>query len=152
MGRRKFLVGVQESAIDGFTVLVTPREARKLKVGRPWTLEHQDAMTRVHPQWFFNSPDGYVQIGLRRMEDVTPVPRIRRSVFSRFFGPRYSTPRASALTLATIILVLFGFLAMPGIGDRLGTSPRIRAATRWIVFNVDRQLNDLFSSAKPSLR
>ena len=44
VGRRKVAATVQETSIDGFTVLVSPRNASKLKVGRLWVLEHDGAL------------------------------------------------------------------------------------------------------------
>lgn len=140
-GRQTFQVGVQETAIDGYTVLVGPRQARKLKVGRPWVLEYQDSYTEVHPQWFFNSPDGHVQIGLRRLRDVTPPPRLRQSLLVRWGGSRYADPSVSSATYGGFVLLLFALLALPGLGDRLGTSDRIQDGLKWIVHEVDSSLN-----------
>lgn len=139
-GRKAFRVGVQETSIDGYTVLVGSKEAKKLKVGRPWVLEHQGAYTEVHPQWFFNSPDGQIQIGLRRMRDVTPPPRVRRSLLVRWGGCRYADPSVSSAMYGGFVLLLFALLALPGLGDRLGTSERIQTGLKWIVTGVDSTL------------
>ncbi|MEM9825589.1 MAG: hypothetical protein AAF958_03325 [Planctomycetota bacterium] len=142
-GRRKFRAGVQETSIDGYTILVGPKEARKLKVGKPWILEHQGASIEVHPQWFFNSPDGHVQIGLRRLRDLTPPEPIRRSLLVRMGGVRYANPSVSATAYGGFVLGLFLLLALPGLGDRLGTSDRIQNTLRWVVGEVNKSIDQM---------
>ena len=136
-GRRRLSAGVQETSIDGFTVLVSPKVASKLRVGRTWVLEYQDAIIEVHPQWFFNAPDGHVQIGLRRLRDLTPPEPIRKSLLVRYGGTRYGAPNVSAAMYGGFVLLLFLLFAMPGLGDRLGTSKRIQGAFQSIVLSID---------------
>jgi hypothetical protein len=139
-GRRLFRVTVQETSIDGYTVLVGPKESQKLKVGKPWVLEFQDSFTEVHPQWFFNAADGNIQIGLRRMRDVTPPPRVRRSLLVRWGGFRYADPSISSAMYGGFVLLMFSLLALPGLGDQLGTSSRIQAALKWVVYEVNQAI------------
>lgn len=137
VGRRKARATVQETSIDGFTVLVAPRDASKLKVGRPWLLEHGGARFEIHPQWFFNAPDGHVQMGLRRLRDVTPPEPIRNSLLSRIAGRKYDDPSYSAVAFGGFVLFLFSLLALPGLGDSLGTSKRIQETFRWVIHGLD---------------
>ena len=133
-GRRGLPAGVQETSIDGFTVLVGPAAAKRLKVGRTWTLEHQGAVTEVHPQWFFNSPEGEVQIGLRRLRDITPVEGRTR------VGRGPSLHRCDGgnhlLTYVGGLLAAFCFLALPGPGDYLGTATPIQNVLSTVTFEV----------------
>ena len=141
VGRRKSQASVQETSIDGFTVLVSPRDASKLSVGRPWVLEHEGTRTEVHPQWFFNAPDGHVQMGLRRLRDLTTPPPIRSSLLTRLGGKRYDDPSYAAAAFGGFVLLLFSLMALPGLGDRLGTSDRIQDAFRWVIQGVDQSLD-----------
>lgn len=141
VGRRKALASVQETSIDGFTVLVPANYAHVLKVGRAWVLEYQGAKIEVHPEWFFNSPDGRVQMGLRRMRDLTPPEPIRKSLLLRYAGRRYEDPSYSAAVFGGFVLALFSLMALPGLGDRLGTSSRIQNAFMWLVRSVNHSLN-----------
>ena len=143
VGHRKISATVQETSIDGFTVLVPPKNAPKLKVGRPWVLEYEGARIEVHPQWFFNSPDGHVQMGLRRLRDLTPPQPIRKSLLSRYAGKRYDDPSYSAAIFGGFVLLLFSLMAMPGLGDSLGTSDRIQSTVRWLIKGVDQSINQL---------
>ncbi|MEM8670649.1 MAG: hypothetical protein AAGG48_24195 [Planctomycetota bacterium] len=124
---------MQETSIDGFTVLMSPRVSSKLKVGRPWLLMYDGAKIEVHPQWFFNAPDGQVQIGLRRLRDLTPPAPIRVSLLARLGGRQCADPSVSAVAFGGFVLVLFCLMALPGLGDRLGTSDRIQDGLNWIM-------------------
>ena len=143
VGRRKAIASVQETSIDGFTVLVPPKYAGVLKVGRPWRLDYQGARIEVHPQWFFNSPDGRVQMGLRRMRDLTPPPPIRRFLLMRYAG-RCDDPSYTAAIFGGFVLALFSLMALPGLGDSLGTSHRIQSAVRWVLNGLNHTVNQYF--------
>lgn len=132
-GRRRTRVLVQETSIDGFTILVSPKDSSRLRVGRNWVLEHQGARIEVHPQWMFNSPDGHVQMGLRRLRDLTPPDPIKTSLLTRFGGRRYEDPSYAAAAFGGFVLFLFSLMALPGLGDKLGTSVRIQRAVQWLV-------------------
>ncbi len=141
IGRRQTPAEVQETSIDGFTVLVSPENASKLKVGRPWVMHYDGTCVEVHPQWMFNSPDGHVQLGLRRLRDLT------RPVKATVSNPRrhrvLSQHDASNSTVAFggFVLCLFVAMALPGLGDRLGTSDGIQTTVRWIVGEINATLS-----------
>jgi len=141
IGYRSFNVSVQERSIDGFTVLVPPKYARRLKVGRRWTMHYDGAEVEVHPQWFFSAPDGHVQIGLRLIRDITKMKLVQKSIWSRLL-PNFDLERtaSSSVALGGFVLVLFCSLALPGLGDKLGTSKRIENSVRWMVDGADSTL------------
>lgn len=141
VGRRKINATVQETSIDGFTVLVGPKDAPKLKVGRPWVLEYDGTRIQIHPQWFFNSPDGHAQMGLRRLRDLTQPDPIRRSWLTRFGGSRYENPNNAAVAFGGFVLFLFALMALPGFGERLGTAARIQDAFGWMISSANEMLN-----------
>jgi hypothetical protein len=130
--RRRLKVLVQETSIDGFTVLVKPQDADRLSIGRPWVLEYSGARVEVHGQWFFNSPDGHVQMGLRRLRDLTQPEKCTTSLFSRCKPNSIHDLGFSGVIYAAILLAVFLVLALPGIGDALGTAPKIESAVLWL--------------------
>lgn len=141
VGRRKVRAVVQETSIDGFTVLMSPKTASKLKVGRPWLMQYDGAKVEVHPQWFFNAPDGQVQIGLRLLRDLTPPEPIRISLLARLGGRRWDDPSVSAVAFGGFVLFLFCLMALPGLGDRLGTADRIQDGFYWLLGEANRALS-----------
>lgn len=138
--RRKIYAQVQETSIDGFTVLVSPKDASKLKVGRPWVLEYDGTRVEVHAQWFFNAPNGHVQMGLRRLRDLTRPAPIKTSLLAQYGGKRCEDPSFSAAIFGGFVLALFSMMAMPGLGDSLGTSDRIQDTVQWIIKGIDQSI------------
>jgi hypothetical protein len=141
IGRRKLPAKLQETSIDGFTVLVSPKYGSRLKVGRPWVLEHLGTRIEIHPQWFFNSPDGHVQMGLRRLRDLTPPAPIRKSLLACYGGRRYEDPSYAAAAFGGFVLFLFLLMALPGLGDSLGTSKRIQRTVQWMLKGLDQSVS-----------
>lgn len=140
IGRKQIPVTVQETAIDGFTILVAPNYASRLKVGKRWILEHDGTRIEVHPLWFFNTPDSQVQLGLRRLRDLTRPEDQRNSLLIRFGGSRFRDPNCSATVYGGIVLALFCMLALPGWGDHMGTSKHIQDGLKWLVEGLDDTL------------
>jgi len=137
IGRKRVKATVQETSIDGYTVIVAPSHASKLAVGKSWLLEHDGTKTEVHPLWFFNTPEGDVQLGLKRLRDLTPPENHRRSLLVHFGGVRFQDPSFSAAVYGGFVLSLFLLLALPGWGDHMGTSDRIHDAVNWLVDGLD---------------
>lgn len=123
IGRKRIRGIVQETSIDGFTVLIGPEYTSKLDVSKPWVLDYDKGRHEVHAQWFFHAPDGHVQVGLRRLRDLTKP----GSVKSNWTGPRArsrvsSDSSSSTLAFAGFVIFLLTSMALPGLGDRLGTA------------------------------
>ena len=130
--RRRLKVLVQETSIDGFTVLVKPHDANRLTIGRPWVLEYEGTRVEVHGQWFFNSPDGDLQMGLRRLRDLTKPQSQRGPFFSKWRHSSIHDVGFSGVVYSGMLLAIFLVLAMPGLGDALGTAPKIESAVMWL--------------------
>ena len=126
--RRRLDARVQEISIDGFTVLLRRQDAERLTAGRPWRLEYSGATVEVDGEWFRDSPDGNVQIGLRRLRDLTKLDSTSGSVLSRRRPTSVRESGHSGLIFSGLLLTVFLILAMPGVGDALGTAPRIESA------------------------
>ncbi len=126
---------LQDKSIDGFSVLVEPKHARKLRVGPQWILRAGGEVTEVWAQWMFNAPDGRVQLGLRRLQDLTPQPKASWLPITSSYRKHTTNPE---LLLAGIVLAGFLALSLPGLGDRLGTSGKIQDGAK-ILWNVARE-------------
>ncbi|SRR6056297_1279773 len=123
IGRRRQAVTVQETSIDGFTVLVPPSGAKHLKVGKPWVLDYDATRFEVHAQWFFHAPDGHVQVGLRRLRDLTKIDPIKTGWWAGGHDSRGTdSAHTSTLAFAGFVIFLVTAMSMPGLGDRLGTA------------------------------
>ncbi|TWT83323.1 hypothetical protein CA13_47880 [Planctomycetes bacterium CA13] len=138
IGRRKVAVEVQETSIDGFTVCISSKKAPSIKIGETWQLDYDGTRTEVYPQWFFSSPDGHVQLGLRRLRDLTKPSPIKSSWFGRSRHRHIHDNNSAVIMFGGLLLAFVAVLASPGIGDKLGTSQRIQAGFKWIIQGVNQ--------------
>jgi hypothetical protein len=130
IGWRKVPVVLRETSIDGFTVLVSPKYASRLRVGRAWRLKSQAETSVVHGEWMFMSPEGLLQLGLRRIADITPVERCGGSSWRSLLSPRrlLSRQKSPELAFGGALLLVVALISTPGIGGPLGTAKPIREA------------------------
>ncbi|WP_153555455.1 hypothetical protein [Roseimaritima sediminicola] len=135
IGRKRVKAMLHEQSIDGFTLMIEPKEALKLKVGTPWILLTDSERTRVRSEWMFQADNGMVQLAVRRLEDLRTAEDSDRHRWSLFTRRTRGSGQArnNELAFAGIVLLLFIVLSMPGLGDRLGTAPRIQAAVEGLL-------------------
>lgn len=143
-GRLSFDVSVQDASIDGFTALTDPDDAERLNVGTPVVFLYKGARLECQLEWLLQSPHGDVKLRLRRLRDLTEPEKIGS------WWPSFSSNQSSGdtgqstLAFAGFAIVLFLAMAMPGLGDKLGTSERISSAIKWIVSGVDEQIDKVW--------
>lgn len=138
VGRKMMSVDVQDSSIDGYTVLVSRKQAKRLKAHREYRMEYNDAEVDVLVVTVANARDGGVQIELRRVREIVEnAEKVPRSWLIRFGGSRFQDPSLAAALYGGLVLFLFALLALPGVGDHLGTADRIQEAFLWILQSVN---------------
>lgn len=135
---------LQETSIDGFTVTVAPKYGKRLRVGRRWLLETHNEKSEVHAEWLFHSPNGVIQLGLRRLRDLTPSEEPRGGIMWRLGGHRSIDSSTPELVFAGLVVFLFVTLTLPGLGDHLGTAPRIRSAVQGVMDTAGLMLRQVF--------
>ncbi len=129
----KVPVELHEASIDGFAVLVQPQHIAKLRLGPRWVLQSADERSEVWPQWLYCAPDGHVQVGLRRLQDLTPPPKMSWFPTWRRARCRESDP---TLLLVVILLLIVFALSLPGLGDHLGSAALIEQALVEIAYSL----------------
>lgn len=134
VGRKRIPATLRETSIDGFSVLVKAKLAKRLAIGRTWVLTAGEERTEVGVEWMYQTTGGDVQIGLRRLADLTPNPEPRggwRTHFGRTTASSHSdTP---SLAFAGMLMIIVIAISTPAIGDPLGTAPRIQGAFDMLV-------------------
>ncbi|WP_068133503.1 hypothetical protein [Roseimaritima ulvae] len=135
VGRQSVIATLQEQSIDGFTLLVEPKHALKLQVGVPWVLITDSERLKVRAEWMFHAENGKVQLAVRRLEDLRKAEDSDRHSWAMFTRRVRGSGESGGneIAFAGIVLFLFIALSMPGLGDRLGTAPRIQAAVEGLI-------------------
>jgi hypothetical protein len=147
VGRKRFDVLVDEKSIDGYTIRIKADDLAKIKFNRKvWILEHFQERSEVHPEWFLNPTSDLIQLGLRRLADVTPQPKapsVFRSIFS-LRGLLHRLTNSPEMMLGGAAMILLMLLTLPGFGDHLGTAPRIRQGSIFFVQFFDETVRSIF--------
>ncbi|TWU41532.1 hypothetical protein Q31b_29810 [Novipirellula aureliae] len=139
IGAKRMRASVAETSIDGFTVMITPKYAKRIQMGGTWVLDFQETRTEVHPQWFFQSPEGHVQLGLRRLRDLTKTKPIRNSWRPWPSAGRSDHSNNSTIMFGGFVLALIAVLSTTRLGEQLGTADKIESAFKWVVGELDSQ-------------
>lgn len=133
---KKFQVRVLDTSREGFTIQVSERLVSKLANGQVLRLLFNGENWEVRKQSHYND-DGSVNVGLQRIRELTKI-KIPSNWF-RFFQ---KSPGTGDPTLAVYLMIAFliACIALPGLGDNLGTAPRIRDGVQAVV----KALKDLW--------
>jgi len=127
VGRSRLSGELLEKSIDGFTLLLPGQVAKKLRLGVPLVLESDAEWAEVHVQWFFHVPGNRMQLGLRRLRDLTPEPQMKQTWWRLGYG-KARTLVGPDLLVGLLAVAFVCAISLPGIGDQLGTAPRVREA------------------------
>jgi hypothetical protein len=96
-------VTVPEQTQYGFTAIGTAQAAAGLRLGARWVLKHEGKRFEVYPQWIHCAADGRVQIGLRRMQELSPESEI--GFIQRIKG-QFKPDGQWALVMAVVVMIL----------------------------------------------
>ena len=141
VGRKTVRASVVEKSIDCYTVLVRKSAARKLTEGKHCRLNFDGTVVEVVVQRKSKPEDGYVRMGLIQVRDLTKPEKVKASWWPTK-RPISGTDNTASVVFGGFVLVLFCGMALPGLGDRLGTSDRIQNAFRWCLTSASSQLDD----------
>ena len=125
IGRKTYQVVLQDKSIDGFSILMKPRDARQATLGEVWTLRTVSEKAYVTAQWVYQHPDGDVQFGLRRIQELHK--KMASGVFPVWLGKRRRSLNPDVLVGVLVIAAIL-VIAMPGVADRLGAADWIQGA------------------------
>jgi hypothetical protein len=117
-------VRVTDTSREAFTLDVDYATFRRLAEGRRATLEYQGETWDVVCTATFQLMDQQYHVSLARVRDRTRVRGPKTTFWSLL--PTTNAAASPALPLALLLSFLFACVALPGMGDSLGTAPKIR--------------------------
>ncbi|QDS87159.1 hypothetical protein EC9_13360 [Rosistilla ulvae] len=146
VGRKRIPVTVIATSIDGFTLCVGKRYAKRIRENCSWTLVLLNERSRVTPQWMFNDADGDTKLSVRRLQDLTPQEGVRRSWFVWNHRSQDSGASTSGIALGGMLLLITAIVCLPGIGDDLGSAPWIRSFLREALRHLGMSVRQFLNS------
>ncbi len=138
IGHAMLNISVRETSGGGFTIGVSPQTAKRIKVGKRVELHYDDRKMLVLIESACPDVDGESRFQVRTVKEFEPKERWAfRLPFMR--GKKIKTHDSvisSGAAYGGFVLVLFCVMALPGVGDQLGTSQRIESAVKLLQKNV----------------
>ncbi len=142
VGGRKIEATVLEASIVGYTIAVDAQHHSRLRRDKSeWVISYDETKAIVKAESVSEPKDGKVRIGLRQIQDLTKPERIKGAFWSRFLPSQDPTGSNGVVVYGGFMLFLFATMALPGLGDKLGTSTRIQNTVRWVVDNAGQQFD-----------
>lgn len=130
VNRKALKVDVREKAGNGFTLGINPKLAKKIKTGSQYTLQYDDRRIDIIAEAFVETVQGETRLRVGTIREFEPKERWAfRLPFmkgNRVFAPDCGIDNGTVY--AGFVLILFCVMSLPGIGDQLGTAPRIETA------------------------
>ncbi|MCO8120468.1 hypothetical protein NHH03_01870 [Stieleria sp. TO1_6] len=132
VGRRWWKVQVRETSGNGFTLGLPRSLAKKISSGYRYELRYDDRRIQLLTEDFIDSENGEARLHVVILREYEPKERWAfRLPFCR--GSRVISQDSamnSSAAYGGFVLVLFCVMSLPGIGDQLGTAPRIENAVK----------------------
>ncbi|QDT11387.1 hypothetical protein [Planctomycetes bacterium K23_9] len=143
IGRSTVRASVLEKSIDGYSLLIKKRYAKRLRLGSQFRMNYDGTSMQVQVRRISDAEKGYRNIGLALTKDLTKPPQLKSSWWPSLRPSQKTSEGTAQIAFAGFVLLLFCAMAMPGLGDRLGTSDRIQDAFRWAINTADAEVTSL---------
>ena len=138
VGHKAVKVFVRETSGSGFTLGIDPKLAKKVKSGRSYDLRYDDRRVQVIAETFSETVQGEARLQVGTIREFEPQERWAfRLPFTK--GSRvmkHDSIIGSGAAYGGFVLVLFCVMSLPGIGEQLGTAPRIESALEMMGRNI----------------
>lgn len=128
LGWQRHQIRVLDTSRDAFTLQVSAETFGKLREGSRAILDYHDEVWDVECTAVFRLLDDRFHVSMSRLRDRTAIRGPKSSSLSALL-PSGGTADP-VLPLALLISFLLACVALPGMGDSLGTAPKIRKAVQ----------------------
>lgn len=132
-------VAVLDTSRCGFSVRVRGGIAGKLKAGKTYELKFNGEHWRVEQESNFSDAGGDSTVGFSRIEELTKI-KMPSTPLTAYVS---KTTAQSDPTFLFFIMVVFliACISLPGIGDNLGTAPKVRAGVKSVIDTIKEAIN-----------
>jgi hypothetical protein len=128
IGWRQHKVRVIDTSREAFTLEVNPNTFAKVTEGSRAVLDYNDESWEVQCIALFQMLNGQLNVSMARIRECSKIRGPRATFWSLL--PMANATRDPVLPLALLLSLLFACVALPGMGDSIGTAPKIRKAVQ----------------------
>ena len=128
LGWRRYNIRVVDTSRDAFTLEVSAAVFGRIREGSRAVLETNGEVWDVECTALFRMIYDRYHVTMARIKDRTSV-RGPKTTFGSLI-PRLNVASDPVLPLALLVSFLIACVSLPGMGDTLGTAPKIRKAVQ----------------------
>jgi len=134
VGSKSYSVAVLDASRDGYTIRVPNAILNRIHNKPSCRLEFASELSEVVSESEFADCTEFTNIGMKRVRDLTVIKMPSGFQFS--FGSMFSLQQDPTFLLALMIAFLLACFCLPGIGDQVGTAPKVSRAVSgaWSTF------------------
>jgi hypothetical protein len=128
VGAKSYAVTVLDASRDGFTVQVPNAILSRIRSKPTCRLEFASELSEVVVESEFADSSDFTNLGMRRIRDLTKFKMPSGFQFS--FGSMFSLQQDPTFLLGLMVAFLLACFCLPGIGDQIGTAPKVSRAVK----------------------
>ncbi len=125
---------VVNTSREGFGVVVPSQIADRLKKRSKLELIFRNENWEVSKSWDFHENDGKTSLGLVRIRELSK-PKVATS-WGFSVMPNFSSNTDPSFLMALLVAFVVTCLCLPGIGDNIGTAPKVRKGVNTMMKHV----------------
>ncbi len=138
VGSKSYAVSVLDASRDGYTIRVPNSILGRIRSKRSCRLAFASELSEVITEGEFADCSEFTNIGVKRIRDLT---RIKMpSGFQFSFGSMFSLQQDPTFLLGLMIAFLLACFCLPGIGDQVGTAPKVSRAVQGIWSSFEKSV------------
>ncbi len=130
VGAKSYVVAVLDASRDGYTIRVPNAILSRIRGKHSCRLKFAGELSEVVTESEFADCYEFTNVGVKRIRDLTKIKMPSGFQFS--FGSMFSLQQDPALLLGLMIAFLLACFCLPGIGDQVGTAPKVSRAVKGV--------------------
>lgn len=134
IGKKCYQVSVLDTSRTGFTVVAPNRVAKKLKEKAVYQLSFSGEKWEVGKRSSYRENDRDVHVGFHRIRELTKLKPPKSSLWD--YAPKFDSNADPSFLMFLIVVFVIACVSLPGIGDGLGTAPKVRDGVRAVLGSI----------------
>ena len=134
IGRKTHDVAVLDTSRDGFSVQIPSRLAGKIKSGQTVELLFAGEHWQIRQESKFQETDDFARVGFSRVQELTKIEPPTSWFYT--FVPKFNAHSDPSFLMYLMVAFLLACVALPGVGDSLGTAPKVRGLVKSVIDTV----------------
>ena len=138
IGSKSYRVVVLDASREGFTIRVPNAILDRIRGKAFCRLEFASELSEVVCESEFVDCSEFTNVGLKRLRDLTKIKMPSGFQFS--FGPMFSLQQDPTFLLGLMIAFLLACFCLPGIGDQVGSAPKVSRAVQGFWSSLEKSV------------